>query len=413
MIVELPFGEQTQSFDTDDFGPRLRIAGRYCCSFPPALTQNEIALKIVNGLKHLSHLFDKPKILTIVNDSYRRTPTAFILSMVWDYISKSDFIVATGSHRLPTDLELSEFFGEHYSEARKRLFIHDCHDNDSVKEIGKTSRETVVYVNRKALEADLIFAINSVEPHFFAGYTGGRKSLIPGLASFETIMANHSMAKDIDSCDLNLQTNKLHLDLEEGVQLLRDKPILSIQCVTDRDGNIIDLFAGDMRMTFYQACESAEKYYTVPVPKKFDIAIASGDPPLDINLYQLQKAQEHGGRIVKDGGVLIVVGACPEGAGSKYFMELAGKYPSAESVLKYGLNDDSFGIHKLVKTARQLQKFKIFYVTTLDDSEVRKVYFEPFKDLSAALVSATKEIEGDIEVGILEDAGYTVPVIKP
>lgn len=267
-------------------------------------------------------------------------------------------------------------------------------------------------LNKKALEADLILTINSVEPHFFAGFTGGRKSLIPGLAGFDSIRTNHRLAKELDSVSFNLETNPLHLDLEEATQLLGDKPILTIQCVTDRDGNIVDIFSGELRMAFYQACEYAGSAYSIEIEKKSDIVIANCDPPLDSNLYQLQKAQEHGGRMVKDGGVLIVMGACHEGVGSKYFMELAEKYPTPEDALREGIKDDSFGIHKLVKTARQLQKFKVFYVTTLDDREVERVYFKSFKDINAAIESALKELHDDIEISILEDAGYSVPVIK-
>ena len=413
MIIELPFGDHVQIFNTDDFKPALNIGGRYRCDFPSPPGQNDIAAAVIGGFKNLLHLFQQSKILTIVNDGYRRTPTSVLLPIIWDYLKDGEFIIATGTHRVSTDAELAEIFGESYAAVRPRLTIHDCYDDSSLQSIGTTSRGTPVMINKKALEADLILTINSVEPHFFAGFTGGRKSLIPGLASFKTIMANHRLAKNTNSCVLNLETNPLHLDLEEGVQLLGDKPVLSIQCITDRDGKLIELFAGDMRMAFYQACEAAMKYYTIPVPKKYDVVIANCDPPLDVNLYQLQKAQEHGGRMVKDGGVLIVMGACKEGVGSKYFMELAAKYPTPQSALTEGMADDSFGIHKLVKTARQLQKFKVFYVTTLDDHEVEKVYFKSFKEISEALRSAAKELDGEVEVGILEDAGYTVPVIKP
>jgi nickel-dependent lactate racemase len=413
MIIELPFGDHVQKFDTDKFGPALKIGGRFRCDFPSPPGRNEITAALIGGLKNIVHLFKQRKVLTIVNDGYRRTPTAELLPIIWDYLKDGEFIVATGSHRVSTDAELAEIFGQSYAAVRPRLSIHDCFYDGKLANIGTTSRGTPVSINKKVLEAEVIFTINSVEPHFFAGFTGGRKSLIPGLASFETIMTNHRLAKDINSCTLNLETNPLHLDLEEGVQLLGDKPVLSIQCITDRDGRIIELFAGDMRMAFYQACEAALKYYTVPIPKKYDVVIANCDPPLDANLYQLQKAQEHGGRMVRDGGVLIVMGACKEGVGSKYFMELASKYPTPEAALNEGIADDSFGIHKLVKTARQLRKFKVFYVTTLDDSEVEKVYFKSFKDISEALDAAVKEVDGEVEVGILEDAGYSVPAIKP
>lgn len=412
MEIELPYGNSFQSFNTDDLSPLVKIGERYKCNFPSPLDKSTITAKIINGIKSLSHLFINKKLLIVVNDGYRRTPTARLLPIIWDYIKDGEFIIATGSHRKSTEMELQEIFGDLLDTIKPKLHIHDCYDNSSLKQIGKTSRGTPVIYNRKVLDADVILTINSIEPHFFAGFTGGRKSIIPGLAGFDSIQTNHRLAKELESTTMNLETNPLHLDLEEATQLLVDKTILTIQCVTDRDGNIIDVFSGDLRMAFYQACECAGNVYSIEIPRKYDIVIANCEPPLDSNLYQLQKAQEHGGRMVKDGGVLIVMGACREGIGSKYFMELADKYPTQEDVLRDGIHDDSFGIHKLVKTARQLQKFMVYYITTLDDREVKRVYFKSFKDITAAINSALKELHENIEISILEDAGYSVPVIK-
>jgi len=116
--------------------------------------------------------------------------------------------------------------------------------------------------------------------------------------------------------------------------------------------------------------------------------------------------------MVADGGVLITVGACPEGIGSEYFMKLAEKYPTPELVLDGGMSDDSFGIHKLIKTARQLKKFKVFYVTTLDEDVVKRVYLQSFNEIKEALNTALEEIGKNAEMAVLDDAGYTVPVIK-
>ena len=413
MDIQLPFDGQTIGFNTDDLCHPVSFAGRYCCKFPPPLESNQIKEKIYKGIETHRHLFASSRILTIVNDGYRRTPTAELLSILWDYLKDGDFIIATGTHRQSTDDELAMIFGDKLSLINKRLYTHDCYDKSSLIHIGRTKSGTDVLINKKAIEADLIFTINSVEPHFFAGFTGGRKSLIPGLAGFDTVQANHRLAKEINSSALNLDSNPLHLDLEEGVELIGDKPIFTIQCVTDREGKIIDLFVGSLNEAFLNACSCAAECYTVKAPRKYDIVIANCEPPLNVNLYQLQKAQEHGGRMVADGGVLITVGACREGIGSEYFMKLAEKYPTPELALGKGIDDDSFGIHKLVKTARQLKKFKVYYVTTLDEDVVKRVYFKSFKDIKIALDEAVSLIGSNAEIAILDDAGYTVPVIKP
>lgn len=412
MEIELPYGNHTQCLNIDDFGTALSIGGRYSCEFPSPLNHQEITSRLKSQFAKFADLLKIPGLLVVVNDGYRRTPTTAIFEAIWDFIKSGEFILATGTHRAPTVIELQGIFGKFYDSVKPRLHIHDCYDKDKLVDIGTTSRGTPILLNRKVLEANCILAINSVEPHFFAGYTGGRKSIIPGLAGFATIKANHSFAKDIESTSLNLETNPLNLDLEEGLSLLRDKPLKSIQCVTDRNGQIIDIFIGDLQDSFSKACQSAKALYSIEVPRNYDIVIANCEPPLDANLYQLQKAQEHGARMVKKGGVLIVMGACQEGPGSKYFMELAEKYPTPESVLRDGLDDTSFGIHKLIKTARQLRYFRIFYVTTLDDNEVTKVYFKSFKDIKTAVQAALKVLNNKADIGILEDAGYSVPVAK-
>ena len=412
MKITIPFGGQIAELDTDELCLPVTSVDRFCCTFPPPLSHDEIRGKILKSLESYKKLFDNSNVLTVVNDGYRRTPTEQLLSIVWDYLKNGDFIIATGSHRKPTDDELKKIFGGRLEQIRSRLHIHDCYNKSTLVNVGHTSHGTPVFLNNKVIDADLIFTINSVEPHFFAGFTGGRKSLIPGLAGFDTIQANHRFAKDLKSCALNLDDNPLHRDLEEGLKLIGDKTILTIHCVTNRNGEIVDLFIGSLHQAFLQACSSAAESYTFEAPEKYDIVIANCEPPLDANLYQLQKAQEHGGRMVANGGVLITAGACHEGIGSEYFVKLADKYPTPDSVLDRGMNDDSFVIHKLIKTARQLQKFRVYYVTALDEDIIKRLYLNPFNNIKEALNAALEEIGKDAKIAVLDDAGYTVPVIK-
>jgi nickel-dependent lactate racemase len=160
-----------------------------------------------------------------------------------------------------------------------------------------------------------------------------------------------------------------------------------------------------------RAANEARQAYQVPVDKFFDIVFAIGEPPLDNNLYQLQKAQEHGAEATAEGGILIVVGACREGVGSPYFLRLADDYPSPRSALsREALADNRFGIHKLIKSARRLEKIKIWYITNLDDNIIRKLYFEPKRSLQVALRDALETFGGSARVAILKDACFMVPV---
>jgi nickel-dependent lactate racemase len=407
MQIGLPYGGRIKRFEITN------LMGRYRCDFPEPLQTAQLENKIHEGLKDYYPLLKGRRVLTVVNDFYRRTPNDRLLQIVWDHLKDGKIIIAAGSHRRPTLRELSDIFGYWMSQVKDMVLYHDCYDEAAMVDFGVTSRGTPVKLNKALAEAEVVFTINSVEPHFFAGFTGGRKSIIPGLASFETIQANHKYAKDINATTLRLDDNPLHQDLEEAIDLIRGKLLLTIQCVTNREAAIIDVYSGELRATFRKAVQSAYKYCTINVPRKYDIVIANCEPPLDVNLYQLQKAQEHGGLLVNEGGVLIVMGACPEGIGSDYFIKSAEKYPTPQIALEYADTDDSFGMHKLIKTARQLQQFNIFYVTSLDVDIVSKVYFRAFNSIEAALTEAFRIKGEQAQVAILEDAGYSVPVVKP
>ncbi len=406
MQIGLPYGGRIERFEITN------LMGRYRCDFPQPLSAEQIEYRVHEGLKDYYPLLKGRRVLTVVNDFYRRTPNDRLLHIIWDYIKSGKIIIASGSHRRPSPRELDGIFGYFMGNVKDKIIYHDCHDEKSMIDFGTTSRGTPVKLNKALAQAEAIVTINSVEPHFFAGFTGGRKSIVPGLASFETIQANHKYAKDIKATTLSLEDNPLHQDLEEAIDLIKDKLLLTIQCITDREAAIIDVYSGELRAAFRQAVQSARKHCVIKIPRKYDIVIANCEPPLDANLYQLQKAQEHGGLMVNEGGVLIVMGACPEGVGSDYFIKSAEKYPTPQSVLEHADTDNSFGMHKLIKTARQLQHYNIFYVTGLDVDIVSKVYFKAFNSIKAALSEAFRIKGEQAQVAILEDAGYSVPVVQ-
>jgi lactate racemase len=382
---------------------------------PKLLSDDALRDKIASCIVNFPHASKSQETVIVVNDATRRLPTSKIINILTELIPLSDatVLIATGTHRAPTPSEIDIILGDMRPFFGKRIIIHDCHNKASMDYLGETSRGTPVWVNKELLKAERIICINSVEPHFFAGFTGGRKSLIPGLAGFETTVANHSHAKHEDARSLNLATNPVHLDLEEAVSLIKNKGIFAVQLVTSRHGEIINEFCGDLTGSFQAACQAAKETYAIDIKNKYDIVVAIGEPPLDMNLYQLQKGQEHGAEAVKDDGILIVAGACNEGTGSDYFMKLADDYPTPAAALSSkALTDNRFGIHKLVKTARRLQKIKIWYVTKLDDRVISRVYFNPKSSLQAALDEALKIKGQRAKVAILRDACFFVPILN-
>ncbi len=167
---------------------------------------------------------DKRNILIIVNDGSRNTPTQIVISAIYNYIKDKNFkfIVALGTHREPTQVELDRIFGKFYDEFKDRIFCHDS-QNDEMTNLGITSRGTPISINSEVIKADGVIVISSVEPHYFAGFTGGRKSFLPGVAAFQSIEKNHKLALMDEAKILELEGNPVHEDMMEATKWLPPK----------------------------------------------------------------------------------------------------------------------------------------------------------------------------------------------
>ncbi|MEK7817862.1 MAG: lactate racemase domain-containing protein, partial [Actinomycetota bacterium] len=169
------------------------------------------------------------RVLVLVNDATRPTPTARMLNTIWDDIKAWDlgFLVATGTHRSPSEDECRRIFGGLWEEVRGRVKVHNARDEGSLAHIGTTSSGTEVYINRLAAEAGKILVLSSVEPHYFAGYTGGRKIFLPGISAFNTIEQNHYHAMSADARALAVEGNPVNRDMDEALEFLDGKDIFS------------------------------------------------------------------------------------------------------------------------------------------------------------------------------------------
>ena len=155
-------------------------------------------------------------LLVVVNDATRPTPTARIIQELYPVLSKHPrltFIVATGAHRAPTEEEYDMMFGKYHGEFKDRIIAHDARKEEDMVYLGTSSSGTEMYINKLVTETDNVLVIGSVEPHYFAGYTGGRKSLLPGLASHKTIEMNHKHALSNRARTLALDGNAVHEDM--------------------------------------------------------------------------------------------------------------------------------------------------------------------------------------------------------
>lgn len=347
--------------------------------------------------------FIKDGTLIIVNDATRATPTSKVLEVMREEIEKHDvrFIVARGSHDDPNEEEYREIFGNFYETHREQIYSHDAEEDPMVKN-GETERGTPVKFNSLLSEAKNVFNINSVEPHYFAGYTGGRKSFLPGIASYETIENNHSHALEEGADALSLEGNPIHEDMIEAVEMI-DKEIFSLNLTLDKDNRVYHASAGDWKRSFYREAEKAKEVFAVGLEKKSDVVVSAAHP-MDVNLYQSAKAIENGKLALKENGILILAAKCPQGIGPKNFYELLSSIDSPEKTVEKVKEGYRLGYHKagriadLISCWDGIEKTQLWAVTDLDEETLNSVFITPKQKLQGAVEDALEKTGGDLTV---------------
>jgi len=261
-------------------------------------------------------------------------------------------------------------------------------------------------VNRLLFETDGIIVVGSVEPHYFAGYTGGRKFLLPALASLESISMNHSLAVDDNARITKLDGNPVHEDFMDALHLFgRFSDIFSIQLVLNAEHQVSYASSGHIVNSFLEAVERANDAYVVSVEAPADIVISVAGPPMDIDFYQSQKAIENVKLAVKEGGIIILVSRCKDGIGDRGFYELL---TSNEKIKPTDCH--RFGFHKAVKMARLLQKSTVFVVSDLPANVHRAISLTPFEDVQAAFEKALEIKEEGSRVLMVLDGSIVTPI---
>ncbi|MCX8015162.1 MAG: nickel-dependent lactate racemase [candidate division WOR-3 bacterium] len=368
----------------------------------------------VNGLNQSlkEFLSNCQSVLIIVNDYTRPTPNEKILSMIEPVISNYNFrlIVACGSHRAPTADEFVQIFGKYYDKFRDKILVHDAKDKTRLKFLGKTRRNTPVWLNQAIWEAEKLIVINSVEPHYFAGFTGGRKSFLPGVAGLDTITANHKLALSPDAKTLCLTGNPVHEDMSEIAKMV-PRPIFSIQIVIDNAHQIYSLYYGDIFCSFDQAVQDAKSVFCVPIKQKAEIVIALVQEPYDINFYQSEKAIENAKLALKENGIMIVASKCRKGVGDDEFVRLLASTKSPKQTLEKIEKEFVLGYHKSAKLAEILLWAEIWTVMPISDEIIKSVFMRPFNDINVALKTALEKKGRDAKIFILPDASLTVPLL--
>lgn len=398
--IEFPYGKDFLTANLPE--ERLQaILVSHLHSYVPPLEEAELvqeALEKPIGTPRLQEMVKgKKKIVVIASDHTRPVPSKIIIPAMLKEIRQGNpeaditILIATGCHRETTKAELVEKFGEDIV-AKEKIVIHDCDDTENLVSLGKLPSGGELIVNRLAVEADFLCAEGFIEPHFFAGFSGGRKSVLPGVAARRTVVANHC-AKFI--ADPHARTglvtdNPIHIDMLYAARAARLDFIMNV--VINSEKKVIYAVAGDCDLAHIRGREFLNQHCQVEA-KPADIVISTnGGYPLDQNIYQAVKGMTAAEATVKEGGVIIMIARSGDGHGGKVFYETFRDEKNLSRMM------ETFMAREAEETipdqwqsqifARVLQRATIIYISEAPDEVVRDLHMIPAHSIEEALKRA-------------------------
>ena len=342
------------------------------------------------------------RVCIVVPDATRASGSARVAALLLDRLTalgvadrNIEFLVGAGTHRAPTAGEIERIVGP---ECFRRVVVHphDAHDASFQARVGTTSRGTPVEVNRRLLEADRVVLVGAIGFHYFAGFSGGRKGLLPGCGSERAIQTNHLLAFDRTTLSRaagvesgRLDGNPVNEDLEEAARIFA--PTFSVNTVVGDGNRIGALYAGDWFAAHRRGCAEYLEAHSVAVAQRRKVVVVScGGAPRDINMIQSHKALEHARVVLEDGGDLVLLARCTEGLGRADFLDWfvpGGARATAEMLLKdYRINGQTaWGIRW------KSERYRVHLVSALDSEAVRHMGMIPHASLEEALAAIPAE----------------------
>ncbi|NOZ19924.1 MAG: nickel-dependent lactate racemase [Planctomycetes bacterium] len=421
-MFDLKYGKQLLQLDPGDLPSPPTILNR---DEPPGASDEaeavQDALAHPIGSPHLGELVSpSDRVVIVVPDLTRAAKSNVVLGALLNELHAAGvsdgsitILFALGMHSPNSKAEKQQIVGRAIA-SRIRLIDHDARDPQQNVVLGKTSYGTEVAVNRVAAESDKVIVTGTIGYHLFAGFGGGRKSIFPGVAGAKGILTNHMLPLTTVETGCHpavgpgrLDGNPVHLDMVEAANMV--KPCFLVNTVVNSKKKLVRVFAGDLHAAFEEGCRFFDRRYCIRTDRKADFVIAScGGYPKDINLIQTHKTIDYAMRAVREGGVLLVLGACARGLGNDTFLDWF-RYDTEEefakglkaTYLKGGMNAQT--AYLLYAKTRQAT---IVLFSGLPASAVQRMGMIPVNRLDKALGIVRKELGPDFETHILPHGGY-------
>lgn len=384
-----------------------------------ARVEIERALREPLGSKTLSDIVkSEHKVAIVVDDATRPAPSNLMVPPILDELNMAGVkeeniavIFGCGTHRAVAREEAVRLLGEDVLN-RAEVISHDYKAQDLVY-LSKTKKHgTKVYLNRAFAEADTKILTGDVCFHYYAGYGGGRKSVLPAVAGEESIKHNHVMLLHPKAKTGVLDGNPIHEDMVEAAKLAKVDFILNV--VINKEGEIVKAFAGDLEQAFYEGVKLVDEMYRVPVDRKADIVVVSpGGHPADVNLFQAYKGVDSALEVVKRGGVIILVAECPEGHGNQVFYDWMVKFKDLKAVEREIKRRFVLGGHKAYYLMKALREVQIILVSSMPDYYAANVFrLKTARAVNDALNEAFGIAGKKAKVWAIPHGNSTLPEIK-
>jgi len=377
------------------------------------------ALKEPIGSKRLTEIAQaNQKVAIVVDDATRDAPSELMLLPVLEELNSVGvkdkditIIFGCGTHKVVTTIEAKKLLGKEVI-SRIKTISHNCKSEDLVY-IGKTkSHGTKVRVNRVFAEADLKILLGDVGFHYYAGYGGGRKSVMPAISCSQTIQNNHAMLLNSKARTGILEGNPVHEDMTEAAKLAKVNFIVNV--VTNSKGELVRAFAGDLEKAFYEAIKLVNELYRVTVDRRADIVVVSaGGHPGDINLYQAYKGLDNALEVVKRNGTIILVAECPEGHGNQVFYEWMMRFGELKKVEREVKRHFVMGGHKAYYLLKAQKNHAIILVSSLPDYYASDIFkLKTARAVNDAFKEALKISGSASKVWVMPEGNHTLPSVR-
>ncbi|MBP2641142.1 MAG: putative D-mannonate dehydrogenase [Firmicutes bacterium] len=415
-IVKIPYAKRTMDFELPD-ERLLGILTSKANDYTPEASETDL---VQSALKHpidsarLRDLAkDKKNIVIISSDHTRPVPSRIVMPLILEEIRSDNpdasitLLIATGFHRASTQEELLNKFGEKIVN-EENIVIHDSRKQEDMVNIGKLPSGGDILLNKVAAEADLLVSEGFIEPHFFAGFSGGRKSVLPGVVSQVTVLANHCsnfIASENARTGI-LEGNPLHRDMISAAR--QAKLAFIVNVVIDADKKVIKAFAGDFEKAHEEGCIFVGRLAAVDA-KPADIVITSnGGYPLDQNIYQSVKGMSAAEATCKKGGVIIICSACNDGHGGDAFYNWFAKASSPQEILDKIMAIDAFSTiadqWEAQILARIQIRHKIIIVTDQCDHRlIESMHMRAASSLEEAMIMAEELVGKEAKITVIPD----------